>query len=206
MSFGAVRQEGQGTFAVPAALWSAILLAAPFLSFAPAAAWPWGVGAALLLGVFPTVLIATLRRRCDLRLLPPSSLPPAVLGAAALAGMTQWAILWLDGPLALSAAAFGLITSAVVLMIANCFASWDWLDVSLGAGVVITAAEAYLLLPGGYGPAAAVVPAAGLGTAVALRFREAAPHHNYRFRRLAAAAAGALAGGGVFLWLLSHAR
>ncbi|MCC9177279.1 hypothetical protein [Arthrobacter sp. zg-Y750] len=206
MSSGAVRQEGHGTFAVPAALWSAVLLIAPFLSFAPAAAWPWSVGAALLLGVFPAVLIATLRRRGDLRPLPPSSLPPAVLGAAALAGMTQWAILWLDGPLALSAAAFGLITCAVLLMIANCFASWDWLDVSLGAGVVITAAEAYLLLPGGYGPAAAVVLAAGLGTAVALRFREAAPHHNDRFRRLAAAAAGALAGGGVFLWLLSHAR
>ena len=208
MSDGAGREvgrNGRGETVVPGILWSVILLAAPFLSMGPAGAVPWGVSAALLLGVFPPVLVSFLQRRNDLRRFPPSSLPSVVLGAAALAGMMQWAILWLQGPRALSAAAFGLLASALVLMVANAFTSWSWLDLTLGAGTVMLASTAYLLLPGVWGLVAAAVLVAGQAPLAVLRIRGAAgPRPGLpRLNRLAAMATGAAAGGGVFLWLLS---
>ncbi|MCQ2000375.1 hypothetical protein [Arthrobacter zhaoxinii] len=200
MPRGAVRETGRKT-AGASLIWSLILLAAPFLSFSPGVALPWGVGAALLMGVFPAVLVSYLQRRNDLRRLPPSSLPPAVLGAAALAFMFQRIILWLQGPLTLSAAVFALLAAAVVLLIANTFTSWSWLDLTLGAGAVILGTTAALLLPGLTGTAAGILLAAVLAAFLAVRLRQ-----GNLSGRLAAAAAGAVAGGGVFLWLLSYAQ
>ncbi|UWX96136.1 hypothetical protein N2K95_10650 [Arthrobacter zhaoxinii] len=199
MPRGAVRETGRKT-AGASLIWSLILLAAPFLSFSPGAALPWGVGAALLMGVFPAVLVSYLQRRDDLRRLPPSSLPPAVLGAAALAFMFQRIILWLQGPLTLSAAVFALLAAAVVLLIANAFTSWSWLDLTLGAGAVILGTTAALLLPGLPGTAAGILVAGVLAAVLAVRVRQGNPS-----RHLAAGAAGAAAGGGIFLWLLSYA-
>ncbi|MDM7989636.1 hypothetical protein [Arthrobacter sp. zg-Y877] len=198
MPRGADREAGRSA-AWAALIWSLILLAAPFLGFPPDAALPWGAGAALLMGVFPAALVFQLQRRNDLRRLPPSSLPPAVLGAAALAFMFQRLILWLDGPLPLSAAVFGLLAAALVLLIANSFTHWSWLDLTLGAGLVILGSTAALLFPGLPGTAAAILIAAVLAGTLAARLRRGKPAAH-----LAAAAAGALAGGGVFLWLLSY--
>ncbi|MCQ1950601.1 hypothetical protein NNX28_11770 [Arthrobacter sp. zg-Y859] len=184
-----------------ALIWSLILLAAPFLGFPPAAALPWGAGAALLMGVFPAVLVTYLQHTNDLRSLPPSSLPPAVLGAAALAFMFQRLILWLDGPLPLSAAVFALLAAAVVLLVANAFTSWSWLDLTLGAGIVILGSTALLLFPGLAGTVAGVVLAGVLALSLTARLRQGRPAGH-----LAAAGAGAAAGGGVFLWLLSYAQ
>ncbi|MCQ1956241.1 hypothetical protein NNX39_06945 [Arthrobacter sp. zg-Y826] len=184
-----------------ALIWSLILLAAPFLGLPPGAALPWGAGAALLMGVFPAVLVTYLQRHNDLRSLPPSSLPPTVLGAAALAFMFQRLILWLDGPLPLSAAVFALLAAAVVLLVANAFTSWSWLDLTLGAGIVILGSTALLLFPGVAGTLAGVVLAGVLLFFLAARLRQGRPA-----RHLAPAAAGAAAGGGVFLWLLSYAQ
>ncbi|MCC9204378.1 hypothetical protein [Arthrobacter sp. zg-Y769] len=200
MPRGADRGAGRNRNAAWAALvWSLILLAAPFLGFAPGAALPWGAGAALLMGVFPALLVSYLQQRNDLRRLPPSSLPPALLAAAALAFMFQRIILWLDGPLPLSAAVFGLLAAALVLLIANAFTSWSWLDLTLGAGIVILGSTAALLFPGLPGTAAAVLIAAILAGTLAARMRQGLPATH-----LAASAAGAAAGGGVFLWLLSY--
>ena len=186
---------------LPAAIWSVILAAAPFLSIPAAAALPWSIGAVLLLGVFPPALVGFLSARNDLRRLPPSSLPSAVLGAAAMAGMAQWAILRLTGPLTLSAAAFALIASALILMVANSFTSWSWLDLSLGAGLVILGTTLVLLVPGVAGWVVAAALVAGQACILLLRLRQGDPA-----RCLAAAASGAVAGGGVFLWLLAYAR
>ena len=200
MPRGADREAGRNTVA-SALIWSLILLAAPFLSFPPSAALPWGAGAALLMGVFPAVLVTYLQRRGDLRRLPPASLPPTVLGAAALAFMFQRIILWLDGPLTLSAAVFALLAAAMVLLVANAFTSWSWLDLTLGAGLVILGSTVFLLFPGLAGTAGAAVTAVVLALSLAARQRQGRPAAH-----LAAAAAGAAAGGGIFLWLLSYAR
>ncbi|MDN3904174.1 hypothetical protein [Arthrobacter sp. YD2] len=188
--------------ATPAALiWSAALLAAPFLSFAPAQALPWGLGAALLLGVFPPVLVAYLKKRNDLRRFGPSSLPPVVLGAAALGFMLQRLILWLDGPLALSAAVFALLAAAMVLLVANAFTAWSWLDVTLGAGIVMFGSLAALLFTGPVGTALAAAVVLILLVVILRRARAGSP-----LQHLAGAAAGTAAGGGIFLWLLAYAR
>ncbi len=194
-------RNGLRTPVLPAAIWSAVVAAAPFLSFPAAAALPWSIGAVLLLGILPPVLVEFLQKRGDLRRLPPSSLPSVVLGAAAMAGMVQWAILWLAGPRALSAAAFALLAAALVLMLANSFTSWSWLDLSLGAGLVILGVTAPLLMPGAGGWGVAAVLVAAQAAVLARRLRQAGP-----VRCLPAAASGAVAGGGVFLWLLAYAR
>ncbi|WP_146364534.1 hypothetical protein [Arthrobacter yangruifuii] len=199
MPHGAVRETAR-TMVGASLIWSLVLLAAPFLSFAPGAALPWGVGAALLMGVFPAVLVSWLERRNDLRRLPPSSLPPTVLGAAALAFMFQRIILWLQGPLALSAAVFALLAAAVVLLVANAFTSWSWLDLSLGAGAVILGVTTALLLPGLWGSLAGILAGAVPGVSLAVRLWHGSPR-----TRLAAGAAGAATGGGIFLWLLAYA-
>ena len=198
---GQAPRNGLRSPVLPAAIWSAVGAAAPFLSFPAAAALPWSIGAVLLLGIFPPVLVGFLQRRGDLRRLPPSSLPSVVLGAAAMAGMVQWAILWLAGPRALSAAAFALLAAALVLMLANSFTSWSWLDLTLGAGLVILGVTASLLMPGAGGWVVAAVLVAAQAAVLVRRLRQAGP-----VRCLPAAAAGAVAGGGVFLWLLAYAR
>ncbi|MCC3293007.1 hypothetical protein LJ756_00015 [Arthrobacter sp. zg-Y411] len=188
--------------ATPAALiWSAALLAAPFLSFAPAQALPWGIGAALLLGVFPPVLVAYLKKRNDLRRFGPSSLPPVVLGAAALGFMLQRLILWLDGPLALSAAVFALLAAAMVLLVANAFTTWSWLDVTLGAALVIMPVTALIAFDGGIGLAGAATTGGFMAAAMIVRFVKGAAA-----RHLIACGIGAVAGGGLFLWLLKASR
>lgn len=185
-----------------ALIWSLVLLAAPFLAFPAGQALPWALGAAVLLGVFPTVLVRYLQRRNDLRRFPPASLPPVVLGAVALAFILQRMILWLQGPLALSAAVFGLLAAALVLAVANSVGSrsWTWLDLTLGAGAVMLAATAFLLVPGPAGVAAAVLAAVVLLAVLGTRMRG-----GTAVRHAAAAAAGAAAGGGVYLWLLGYA-
>ncbi|MCQ1995126.1 hypothetical protein [Arthrobacter sp. zg-Y1171] len=200
MPRGADRESGRNT-AASALIWSFILLAAPFLGFPPGAALPWGAGAALLMGVFPAVLVTYLQRHNDLRSLPPSSLPPTVLGAAALAFMFQRLILWLDGPLPLSAAAFALLAAVLVLLVANAFTSWSWLDLTLGVGIVILGSTAALLFQGLPGTVSGVVIACALALFLAARLQQGRPAGH-----LLAAAAGAAAGGGVFLWLLSYAQ
>ena len=185
-----------------ALIWSLVLLAAPFLALPAGQALPWAFGAAVLLGVFPTVLVRYLQRRNDLRRFPPASLPPVVLGAAALAFIVQRMILWLQGPLALSAAVFGLLAAALVLAVANSVGSgsWSWLDLTLGAGAVMLSSTAFLLLAGPLGVAAAVLAAVVLLAVLGTRMRG-----GTAARHAAAAAAGAAAGGGVYLWLLSYA-
>ena len=187
-------------FLLPGIVWAAALFTAPFLNGDGGAALLWGAGAAVLVGLFPAVLIAGLQRRSDLRGSLGLPLPPVVTATAAMGFTAQWAILWLNGPLALSAVLFGLLGTALILLAGARIRLLSWTGLSCGAGAVILPVLLWNLAAGLPVPAAAAAVLALLAAVVAGLART----RGWK-AALVSGAAGAAAGGGVFLWLLGYA-
>ncbi|MFZ3454793.1 hypothetical protein [Arthrobacter sp. 7Tela_A1] len=191
------RQAAGFPAAAAVGVWSAALLIAPFHGEAgvrsEGAPWLWGIGSALLLCVFPVVLVAVLQRRNDLsRWAAAAPTGPVVLGAVAVCFILLRLILWLDGPLATAAAIFAFAASVAAGVLLQRAAALDnGLLVFCGG-----AAAAAVLFSG----LASVGPLAWIGwlaLAAAATAGVFCPDRMFSGRKLAAASMGALLGAGV---------
>lgn len=185
-------------FLPPGALWAAALFAAPFLNGSGSAALIWGVGAAVLIALFPWALVTVLDKRGDLRRgLDRLGAPPVILGAFGAAFVVLRIIRWTDGPKALAAVVFGMIAAYALTAVVAKAVRLDWAEVTYAAAAVVLPVLLYLLFPGVVGTVLAAA-LAGVCIGVLIRERQSAA------KTAAAAAVGVLAGGGVFLWLLAY--
>ena len=185
-------------FLLPGTVWAAALFAAPFINDDGGAALLWGAGAAVLVSLFPWALVTILDRRGDLRRgLDRLGAPPIILGAAGASFTVLRIIRWADGPTALAAVIFAMITAYALTAAFAKVIRLDWDDVTYSAAAVVLPALLFLLFPGAAGTAAAIT-AAAVCVAALLGGRK-----HSAGRTAGAAAAGVLAGG-VFLWLLQY--
>jgi len=185
-------------FLPPGVLWAAALFAAPFLNASGAAALVWGAGAAALIALFPWALVTVLDKRGDLRRgLDRLGAPPVILGAFGAAFVVLRIIRWTDGPRALAAVVFGMIAAYALTAAISRVVRLDWAEVTLAAAAVVLPVLLYLLLPG---VAGTVLAAALAGVCIGALIRERRTARETG----AAAAVGILAGGGVFLLLLTY--
>ncbi|MER2134938.1 MAG: hypothetical protein ABS910_09730 [Arthrobacter sp.] len=179
---------------LPGVLWSAVILLAALSSgITTAAAWAWGAGTVLLLLVFPWLLVRALDRRADLRsTIARAPVTPVILGAGALCFILLRLILWLDGPRVLAAAVFAMLVSYAAVLVVDRAVKLDWIAVSTGAAAVVIPVLLFSISGGPVLPAAAVLLLCVL-LALMMRGGWQLP--------LASAAAGAVAGGGLFVLL-----
>ena len=185
-------------FLPPGAVWAAALFAAPFLNDNGSAALVWGIGAAVLIALFPWALVTVLDKRGDLRRgINRLGASPIILGAFGAAFMVLRIIRWTDGPRALAAVVFGMIAAYALTAAISRVVRLDWAEVTYAAAAVVLPVLLYLLFPGVAGTVLAAA-LAGLCIGVLIRERQTAGKTG------AAAAVGVLAGGGVFLWLLAY--
>ena len=185
-------------FLPPGVVWAAALFAAPFLNDDGGAALLWGAGAAVLISLFPWALVTILDRRGDLRRgLDRLGAPPVILGAAGACFMVLRVIRWMDGPLALAAVIFAMITAYALTAAVARVIRLDWAEVTCAAAVVVLPTLVFLLFPGVAGIAAAIAAALLFVAALLSGGRQAAG-------KTAGAAAAGLVAGGVFLWLLQY--
>jgi len=162
-----------------------------------AAPWLWGIGAVLLVLVFPWGLVQVLDRRGDLRQsIARAGVGPVILGAAALCFMLLRLILWLDGPQELAAVVFAMIASFTLTLVMPRTWRPDWPALSLGAAVVILPVLLWAVLPAPAGWLAALVAAILCAGALVL-----VKNTRSWASMGASAAVGAVVGGGVFLLL-----
>lgn len=196
------RPRAQQRLAASFAVWSAVLLAAPFLSLPPPRALWWGAGAAMLMGVFPLVLVTYLNRRNDLRgNLGLGALPPAVAGAAALGYIVLRVLLWTGGPLVLAAVVYAMLADALLLLFLGRAVRLPWQGLSYGSAAVILPVLAVNLQAGPPGnPAAGIL----ILLLLVLGWSFAAVDPQRRIPSVVSALAGAAVGGGVFLWLIPY--
>lgn len=196
------RRRAEQHLAAAFAVWSAVLLAAPFISLpAPRALW-WGAGAAVLVGVFPLLLVTHLSRRNDLRgNLGLGALPPAVAGAAALGYIVLRVLLWTGGPLVLAAVVYAMLADCLLLLFLGRAVRIPWQGLSYGSAAVILPVLAVNLQNGPAGS-----PAAGILILLllVLGWSFAAIDPRRRIPSVVSVLAGAAAGGGVFLWLIPY--
>ncbi|WP_104161388.1 hypothetical protein [Arthrobacter sp. ZGTC212] len=185
-------------FLPPGAVWAAALLAAPFLNDDGATALVWGVGSAVLIALFPWALVTVLDKRGDLRRgLNRMGAPPIILGAFGAAFMVLRVVRWTDGPRALAAVVFGMIAAYALTAAVSKAARLEWADVTYAAAAVVLPVLLFLLFPGAAGAVlAAAVACVCVAAVISGRGQTA--------KTGAAAAVGVLAGGGVFLWLLTY--
>lgn len=185
-------------FSPPGAVWAAALFAAPWLNADGVTALVWGVGAAVLIALFPWVLVTVLDKRGDLRRgIDRLGASPVILGAFGAAFLVLRIIRWTDGPRALAAVVFGMITAYALTVVVSRAVRLDWAEVTYAAAAVVLPVLLYLLFPGVVG---AVLAASLAGLCIGVLIRE----RQTRGKTAAAAAVGVLAGGGVFLWLLQY--
>jgi hypothetical protein len=185
-------------FSPPGAVWAAALFAAPWLNDDGVTALVWGVGAAVLIALFPWVLVTVLDKRGDLRRgIDRLGASPVILGAFGAAFLVLRIIRWTDGPRALAAVVFGMITAYALTVVVSRAVRLDWAEVTYAAAAVVLPVLLYLLFPGVVGT---VLAAALAGLCIGVLIRE----RQTRGKTAAAAAVGVLAGGGVFLWLLQY--
>jgi hypothetical protein len=185
-------------FSPPGAVWAAALFAAPWLNDDGVTALVWGVGAAVLIALFPWVLVTVLDKRGDLRRgIDRLGASPVILGAFGAAFMVLRIIRWTDGPRALAAVVFGMIAAYALTVVVSRAVRLDWAEVTYAAAAVVLPVLLYLLFPGVLGT---VLAAALAGLCIGVLIRE----RQTRGKTAAAAAVGVLAGGGVFLWLLQY--
>ena len=185
-------------FSPPGAVWAAALFAAPWLNDDSVTALVWGVGAAVLIALFPWVLVTVLDKRGDLRRgIDRLGASPVILGAFGAAFMVLRIIRWTDGPRALAAVVFGMIAAYALTVVVSRAVRLDWAEVTYAAAAVVLPVLLYLLFPGVVGT---VLAAALAGLCIEVLIRE----RQTRGKTAAAAAVGVLAGGGVFLWLLQY--
>ena len=185
-------------FSPPGAVWAAALFAAPWLNADGVTALVWGVGAAVLIALFPWALVTVLDKRGDLRRgIDRLGASPVILGAFGAAFLVLRIIRWTDGPRALAAVVFGMITAYALTVVVSRAVRLDWAEVTYAAAAVVLPVLLYLLFPGVVG---AVLAASLAGLCIGVLIRE----RQTRGKTAAAAAVGVLAGGGVFLWLLQY--
>ena len=185
-------------FSPPGAVWAAALLAAPWLNDDGITALLWGVGAAVLIALFPWALVTVLDKRGDLRRgINRLGVSPVILGAFGAAFVVLRIIRWTDGPKALAAVVFGMITAYALNAAFVKVIRLEWAEVTYAASAVVLPVLIYLLFPGVVGT---VLAAALAGLCIGVLIRERQTGGN----TAAAAAVGVLAGGGVFLWLLQY--
>ncbi|GAA3290600.1 hypothetical protein ACFFON_17120 [Arthrobacter citreus] len=185
-------------FSPPGAVWAAALLAAPWLNTDGITALVWGLGAAVLIALFPWALVTVLDKRGDLRRgINRLGASPVILGAFGAAFLVLRFIRWTDGPRALAAVVFGMITAYALTGAFTKVIRLDWAEVTYAAAAVVLPVLLYLLFPGVMGTVLAAA-LAGLCIGVLIRERQTGG------KTAAAAAVGVLAGGGVFLWLLQY--
>jgi hypothetical protein len=185
-------------FSPPGAVWAAALFAAPWLNDDGVTALVWGVGAAVLIALFPWVLVTVLDKRGDLRRgIDRLGASPVILGAFGAAFMVLRIIRWTDGPRALAAVVFGMIAAYALTVVVSRAVRLDWAEVTYAAAAVVLPVLLYLLFPGVLGT---VLAAALAGLCIGVLIRE----RQTRGKTAAAAAVGVLAGGGVFFWLLQY--
>ena len=188
-------------FLPPGAVWAAALFAAPFLNDDGVAALAWGVGAAVLVALFPWALVTVLDRRGDLRRgISGLGASPVILGAFGAAFLVLRLIRWTDGPRTLAAVIFGMIAAYALTGASSRVARLDWADVTCAAAAVILPVLLFMLVPGAAGIALAIAAAVLCIAGVVFSGQKTAGS------RAVAAAVGVLAGGGVFLWLLAYSR
>lgn len=183
--------------AAAVSVWSAALLIAPFHGEAgmrgEGTPWLWGIGSALLLCVFPVVLVAVLQRRNDLsRWAAAAPTGPVVLGAVALCFILLRLILWLDGPLAVAAAVFAFTASAAAGLLLQRAAALD-----NGLLVFCGGAGAAAMLFSGLPPVGPLAWIGWLALAAAAAAGVFWPDRKFSGRKLAAAAIGAVLGAGI---------
>ncbi|MCC3265481.1 hypothetical protein [Arthrobacter gengyunqii] len=185
-------------FSPPGAVWAAALFTAPFLNDDGATALIWGIGAVVLIALFPWALVTVLDKRGDLRRgINRLGASPIILGAFGAAFMVLRLIRWTGGPQALAAVVFGMIAAYALTIAVTKAARLEWADVTYAASAVVLPVLLYLLFPGAVGALLAAT-AAILCVAALLSGGWATGKTG------AAAAVGVLAGGGVFLWLLAY--
>ncbi|WP_461168988.1 hypothetical protein [Arthrobacter sp. Z1-15] len=183
---------------LPGAVWAAILFAAPFLNDDGGEALLWGAGAAVLVSLFPWALVTILDRRGDLRRgLDRLGAPPVILGAAGACFMVLRVIRWTDGPRALAAVVFAMITAYALTSVFAKVIRLDWADVTYAASAVVLPVLLFLLFSGAAGIAAALA-AAALFIAALLSGKARTA------RNTAGAAAAGVVSAGIFVWLLQY--
>jgi hypothetical protein len=183
---------------LPGVVWAAALFAAPFLNDDGSKALLWGAGAAVLVSLFPWALVTILDRRGDLRRgLDRLGAPPIILGAAGACFTVLRVIRWADGPRALAAVIFAMITAYALTAAFTKILRLDWADVTYAASAVVIPVLLFLLLSGPAGAAAAL--AAAVLLVAGLLSGPVRPDRN----TLGAAAAGVVSAG-IFVWLLQY--
>jgi hypothetical protein len=185
-------------FMLPGVVWAAALFLAPFLNGDGGEALLWGAGAAALVSLFPWALVTILDRRGDLRRgLIRLGASPIILGATGASFMVLRVIRWADGPLALAAVVFAMITAYALTAAFAKVVRLNWADVTYAAAGVVLPVLLFLLFPGVVGGAAAAA-AAVLLLAALLSGRNRPDH------RTAGAAVAGLVSAGLFVWLLQY--
>ena len=135
-------------FSPPGAVWAAALLAAPWLNTDGITALVWGLGAAVLIALFPWALVTVLDKRGDLRRgINRLGASPVILGAFGAAFLVLRFIRWTDGPRALAAVVFGMITAYALTAAFTKVIRLDWAEVTYAAAAVVLPVLLYLLFP-----------------------------------------------------------
>lgn len=183
-------------FLPPGTVWAACLFTAPFTTSDGSTAVVWGIGAVVLIVLFPWALVTVLNRRGDLRCgMSRLGASPLILGAFGGSFLLLRLILWAGGPRALASVVFGMIVAYALTVAVSKAVRLEWADVTYAASAIILPVLLVHLHPTAAGTAGAV--------AVALLFVGAMSGSRAgTFPAVLAAACVGMVSASPFVWLL----